>query len=97
MISPGIQRRAFTYINDTIDGLLLVGENGFGDGYCIGSEETYSILEIAKFFGGEIKMLPEKKGDRRTCTIDLSKMKELGWSAKKDIKEYIKSIKEESR
>jgi len=38
--SPGIQRRAFTYINDTVDGLMLVGEKGKGDGYCIGSEKT---------------------------------------------------------
>jgi len=94
--SPGIQRRAFTYINDTVDGLMLVGEKGKGDGYCIGSEKTYSILEIANFFGSEIEMIPEKKGDRRSSTIDLSKMKELGWSAKKDIKEHIASIKKEN-
>jgi len=75
---------------------MLVGEKGKGDGYCIGSEKTYSILEIANFFGSEIEMIPEKKGDRRSSTIDLSKMKELGWSAKKDIKEHIASIKKEN-
>jgi len=41
-------------------------------------------------------MVPEKKGDRRSSTIDLSKMKELGWSAKTSLKEYIKSIKKEN-
>jgi len=93
---PGTQRRAFTYINDTIDGLMLVGKKGKGDGYCIGSKKTYSILEIAKFFGGKIKMFPEKKGDRKSSTIDLLKMKKLGWSAKKDIKDYIESVKEKN-
>ncbi len=94
--SPGTQRRAFTHIDDTIDGLLLAGQKGKGDGYCIGSEKTYSILEVANLFGGHIKMVPEKKGDRRSSTIDLSKMKELGWSAKTSLKEYIKSIKKEN-
>ncbi|MBU2472668.1 NAD-dependent epimerase/dehydratase family protein [Patescibacteria group bacterium] len=97
VISPGTQRRAFTYINDTINGLLLVGEKGKGDGYCIGSEETYSILEIVELFGGKIEMLPEKKGDRRSSTINLSKMKELGWSAKRNIKEYIELVKKENK
>ncbi len=93
VVSPGTQKRAFTYIDDIIDGLVLVGEKGSGDGYCIGSEKEYSIIEIANLFGSEIKMLPEKKGDRRSSAIDLSKMKELGWSAKKDVKEYIESVK----
>jgi len=96
VVSPGTQKRAFTHIYDTIDGLLLVGEKGFGDGYCIGSEKEYSILEIANFFGNEIEMLPKKKGDRRSSSINLLKMKELGWSAKKDIKDYIESIKKNS-
>ncbi len=95
--SPGTQRRAFTHIDDIIDGLILAGEKGQGDGYCIGSEITYSVLEIAKMFGGEIKMLPEKKGDRRMTTIDLTKIKELGWQEKNNIIDYIKDIKNESR
>ena len=94
VVSPGTQRRAFTYVEDIVDGLILAGEKGQGDGYCLGPEKTYSILEIAKFFGGEIKMLPKKKGDRLSSTIDLSKMRELGWSAKYNIKDYIKSLKD---
>jgi UDP-glucose 4-epimerase len=93
VVSPGTQRRAFTYVEDTVSGLILAGENGEGDGYCIGSENTYSILEIAKLFGSRIKMLPQKKGDRLSSTIDLSKMKELGWEAKHSVEDYIKLLK----
>jgi len=93
VVSPGTQRRAFTYIEDTVSALILAGEKGRGDGYCIGSKNTYSILEIAKLFGGGIKMLPPKKGDRLSSTIDLSKMKELGWAAKHSVEDYIKSLK----
>lgn len=95
--SPGTQRRAFTHIDDIVGGLILVGEKGLGDGYCIGSEKTYSVLEIAEMFGGEVKLLPEKQGDRRTSTIDLTKTKELGWQEKNNIIDYIKNIKNESR
>ncbi len=94
VVLPGTQRRAFTHVEDIVDGLILAGEKGEGDGYCIGSENTYSILEIAKFFGARIKMLPKKKGDRLSSTIDLSKMKELGWSAKHNIEDYIKLLKD---
>jgi len=88
----GEQKRAFTHIDDIVRGLILVGEKGKGDGHCIGTEKNYSILDIAKMFGGEIEMLPGKKGDRNFSKIDLTKMKELGWTAQIDIKDYVKSF-----
>ena len=91
--APGTQKRAFTYVKDIVRGLLLVEEKGKGDGYCIGSEKSYSILEIAEKFGSKIEMLSAKKGDRDYSKINLTKMKELGWSAEKDIMDYIIEIK----
>lgn len=93
IVFPGTQKRAFTFIEDIVRGIILVGEKGKGDGYCIGPEKTYSLLEIAEMFGGEVEMLPERRGDRKFSKINLSKMKELGWVAQKDIKDYIDSIK----
>ena len=89
----GEQKRAFTHVDDIVEGLKLVGEKGKGDGYCIGSEKNYSILEIAEMFGCEKEITPSKKGDRNFSKIDLTKMRELGWFAKKDVKDYIQSIK----
>jgi len=93
VVSPGTQKRAFTNVEDIVDGLLLVGDKGKGDGYCIGTEKEYSILEIAKMFGGEIEMLPAKRGDRKFSKINPTKMAELGWSAKIDVADYIKDVK----
>jgi len=93
VVSPGTQKRAFTHVDDIVDGLLLVGEKGKGDGHCIGTEKEYSILEIAKMFGGEIEMTPSQRGDRKFSKINPTKMTELGWSAKKDVADYIKDIK----
>ena len=93
VVSPGTQLRAFTHVNDTVKGLLVVGERGKGDGYCIGNGKEYSVLEIAEFFGGEIQMLPARKGDRNYSKIDPTKIKGLGWSPSIDVKDHIERFK----
>ncbi len=93
VVSPGTQQRNFTYIDDIIDGLLLVGEKGKGDGYGIGSPESYSVLEIAKMFGGKITMIPERKGNRMTADLITKKTEQLGWKCKKSIINYINELK----
>ena len=73
--------------------MLLVGQKGKGDGYGIGSPETYTVLEIAHLFGGEIQMLPERKGNRMTAEVVTKKTEALGWKAKRHIKEFIEEEK----
>ncbi len=90
VVSPGTQHRNFTHIDDIIDGLILVGKNGFGDEFGIGSPDSYTILEIAQLFGGEIKMLPERKGNRMTADVVTSKTEALGWKPTRSIIDYIK-------
>ena len=92
VVSPGTQKRNFTHVDDIINGLLLVGEKGIGDDYGIGNDESYSILEIANLFGGEIIMLPERKGNRRSAKVMTEKTIELGWKPRKSIKKYIKNL-----
>ncbi|MBI3873416.1 MAG: ADP-L-glycero-D-manno-heptose-6-epimerase, partial [Arcobacter sp.] len=72
---------------------VLVGENGYGDEFGIGSPEAYSIVEIAQMFGGTIEMLAERKGNRMTADVISAKTEALGWKATKTIKEYIESLK----
>ena len=89
VVSPGTQKRNFTHVEDIISGLILGGENGYGDDYGIGSEDSFTILEIAKMFGGEITMLPERAGNRMSADVITENTKALGWSSKWSIKEYI--------
>jgi UDP-glucose 4-epimerase len=93
IVSPGNQRRNFTHIDDIINGLILVGENGFGDEFGIGSHEDYTIKEIAEMFGGKFEMLPERKGNRMVADVITSKTEALDWKAKKNIKDYINEIR----
>lgn len=94
IVSPGSQKRNFTHIDDIIDGLVLVGENGYGDEFGIGSPEAYTIKEIAQLFGGEMEMLPERKGNRMSADVLTAKTEALGWKPKRTIKEYIDSLRE---
>lgn len=91
--APGTQKRNFTHVDDIIDGLVLVGGDGMGDDFGIGNEEAYSILEVAKLFGGEIVMKPAPQGNRMTADIDTSKTRSLGWSPKKKLADYIAAVK----
>ncbi len=92
VVSPGTQLRNFTYIDDIISGLILVGRSGSGDNYGIGSSKAHSILEIAKLFGSEIEMFPERKGNRNSSAVICDKTRELGWNETKKIEDYINSI-----
>lgn len=89
IVSPGTQKRNFTHIDDIIDGLVLVGENGYGDEFGIGSPDAYTILEIAQMFGGTIEMLPERKGNRMVADVLTCKTEALGWRPTRTIQEYI--------
>lgn len=88
--APGTQRRNFTHVDDIVDGLVLVGEKGEGDEFGLGSEESYSILEIAEMFDGQIEMGPETKGNRMNAKLDVTKSHALGWRATRRIEDYIR-------
>jgi UDP-glucose 4-epimerase len=89
--SPGTQRRNFTHIDDIVDGLILVALKGEGDHYGIGSPESFNILELAEMIGLQPTMMPEVKGNRATADVFSQKTIELGWSAKNNLKDYIKA------
>ena len=93
VVMPGSQKRNFTHISDIINGLILIGEEGLGDEFGIGSMESFTILEIANMFGGDIEMLPERKGNRMSADVVIDKTKSLGWECKKSIADYIENFK----
>ena len=82
-VGPGTQVRNFTHVQDIVDGLTLVGEYGNGDDFGIGSEEAYSIIEVAKMFYGKIEMLPARQGNRMNARVVNDRVKALGWTPKK--------------
>ncbi|MDC0883235.1 NAD-dependent epimerase/dehydratase family protein [Litorivicinus sp.] len=93
IVAPGSQRRNFTHVKDIVDGLHLVGEKGEGDEFGIGSPESYSIIEIAEMFGGRIKIIPQRKGNRFSAEVVDDKTRLLGWQPTKKIEDYVTGLK----
>jgi nucleoside-diphosphate-sugar epimerase len=85
--SDGTQTRSFVYIDDFIDGLMLVHKEGIHmNAYNIGTEEERDILSVVKCigeaFGKKINIIPSSAapegGVDRRCP-DISKMRALGF------------------
>ncbi|MCA9363898.1 NAD-dependent epimerase/dehydratase family protein [Candidatus Kaiserbacteria bacterium] len=93
--APGTQTRNYTHVNDIVSGLLLVAEGGKGDGYGIGADERFSVLEVAEQFGGEVVMMPERKGNRMNSVADAEKVKALGWQQRHKLTDWIAQLREE--
>ncbi len=89
VVAPGTQERIFTHVEDIVNALIKVGEEGEGNGYGIGSDETYSVLSLAKLFNREVVMLPERQGNRQSASIDSAKTRALGWEPKQKLAAYV--------
>jgi len=92
VVAPGTQERNFTHVGDIVDGLILVGDEGQSDEYGVGNDKSFTILEVARMFGGEIVMLPERIGNRMQSSLDTTKISALGWKAKRTLEGYIKEF-----
>ena len=93
----GEETRAFVFIDDFIDGLMLVLDKGeHMNIYHIGTMEEMSIgavaQEVGKYFGKEIEIVPGEKtkgGTPRRCP-DIAKLKKLGYKPKIPFSEGLK-------
>ena len=95
----GSQTRSFTYVSDTIDGVMAVITRGEeGEVYNIGNDSETSILDLAKLVRNlaksaseiQFKDLPENDPKRRAA--DITKMRKLGWEPKISLEEGITNI-----
>ena len=79
----GEQRRDFTYVSDVVNANLLAMEKCekvSGKIFNIGCGENYSINDVAKFIGGEIKFISERPNESKKTLADITETKELlGW------------------
>lgn len=98
----GSQLRDFIFIDDLVNALLNVAEKGkLGEVYNIASGSSFSINEIVKTICIEMSIQPEivytgavRSGEPEKWIVDISKIKELGFSAKTSLKDGIRSTVE---
>lgn len=91
VVSPGTQKRNFTYVGDLARGIILVGEKGSGDGYCLNNTNRFSIQEIAEAFGGPIKYIDGYPGRTDSAEVPTRAREELGWETTVNVTDYIKN------
>ena len=72
VVRPGTQSRKFTHISDTIETCIEAWKKNKCRHYAISSNKNYSIIKIAKMFGGKIRFLPARPGERYSS--ELTKM-----------------------
>lgn len=93
LVSPGSQRRNFTYVKDVVRALELIGTGGYGDEFGIGHVQSYSIRQIAELFGGEIEIMDPRRGNRQTADLVTDKTMALGWRPEMSIDKYIELLR----
>ena len=90
--TPGTQLRNFTHVDDIINGILLAAAKGAGDGYGIGSNESYSIIDVCREFGCEPEFQAASPANRMHGELRTEKIKDLGWTQKHFLKAHISSF-----
>ena len=94
----GTQTRSFCYVDDLIDGLLLLMKSDYSKPINLGSPNEFTILQLAELiqkqfnsnFEFQFKSLPQDDPLQRKPSIQLAKNR-LNWSPKVNIKEGLKS------
>ena len=91
VVRPGTQKRKFTHIDDTINACFYIFNKKKYKHYSVSFKNSYSIIQIAKFFKTKIKYVAKRKGERNSSTIvqKTKGNKIINIQAKNDIKDYI--------
>ena len=92
VVKPGTQKRHFTYVGDLARGLILAGQKGQGDGYALANTKGFSVIEIAKVFGGPIEYVDGYSGRSDNGETPTKARQELGWGTTIDILDYIRDF-----
>jgi UDP-glucose 4-epimerase len=94
---PGTQVRAFTHVEDTVEGIMLAAKKGDGDDYGISAEPKFSLLEVAEMFGRDIEMLEPTPTTRFHAETDTTRIRSLGWKQKHFLVDYIEEVKKQKK
>jgi UDP-glucose 4-epimerase len=95
--APGTQTRTYTHVEDTVNALILIGEQGEGDEFGIASKDTYATRAVAELFQSDVVMMPARKTSRPSSPVDTQKTIALGWKQEHTLAEYVRSFKESAK
>ena len=91
VVRPGTQVRRFTHVLDTVKACIFAWEKNKCKHYSIASNQSYSIIELAKLFKSKIRFLSARKGERFASALTKMNLnnKIIRLSAKIRLKDYV--------
>ena len=94
VVRPGTQVRRFTHVYDTVKACILAWKKNKCKHYSIASNQSYSIIELAKLFRSKIKYLPKRAGERYASALTKMNLNNqiIRLSAKIRLKDYVKNF-----
>jgi len=94
VVRPGTQTRRFTHVLDTIAACIFAWRRNKCKHYSIVSNQSYSIIELAKLFKSKIIYLPMRKGERFASSLTKMNLnnKIIRLSAKIKLKDYVNNF-----
>jgi UDP-glucose 4-epimerase len=94
VVRPGTQIRRFTHVSDTVKACIFAWRQKQCKHYSIASSQSYSIIELARFFKRKIKYLPKRDGERFASVLTRTNLnnKIIRLSAKIRLKDYINNF-----
>jgi nucleoside-diphosphate-sugar epimerase len=96
IVSPGTQRRDFTYIEDIVSANICAMNKSTKEVshkiYNVGTGKNYSIIDIADMIGDEIFLIPARPAEVQETLADISETSiDLGWFPKFKLEDMINS------
>jgi UDP-glucose 4-epimerase len=94
VVRPGTQVRRFTHVYDTVKACIFAWKKNKCKHYSIASNQSYSIIELAKFFRNKIRYLPKRAGERYASALTKMNLnnKIIRLSAKIRLKDYVNNF-----
>ena len=96
---PGTQVRRFTHVYDTVKACILAWKKNKCKHYSIASNQSYSIIELAKLFRSKIRYLPKRAGERYASALTKMNLnnKIIRLFAKIRLKDYVDNFLNNNR
>jgi UDP-glucose 4-epimerase len=94
VVRPGTQVRRFTHVYDTVKACIFAWRKNKCKHYSIASNQSFSIIELAKLFRNKIKYLPKRAGERYASALTKMNLNNqiIRLSAKIRLKDYVKNF-----
>ena len=94
VVRPGTQVRRFTHVFDTVRACIFAWKKNKCKHYSIASNQSCSVIELAKLFKKEIRYLPKRSGERYSSALTKMNLnnKIIRLSAKIRLKDYVNNF-----